>query len=470
MPITPTYPGVYIEEIPSGVQTIVGVATSIGAFFGRTAKGPLNKSVRCFNYSDFTRVFGGAHKSSELAQSLRQFFNNGGTDCYVIRLADKTTAAPSSVTLQAQVNSTTLVNALTAAAKGEGKWGNTIRLVVDYNTPNPDETFNLKAIHEVDGNAASTESFLNLSMDPNSSRFAPDFVTQSSELIKLELHADVASGGTTDITVPANSFNGFSQARRPLSTVAVAVSGSFLAISATTVHDTLDALINPTSATTPRKYNFDISVDGSAYVTVDLSQGTLPATHGLILTFIENAIRVPLQAVNSDLDITCSYQQVSDMGRIFTITSTGANSDKSSVRVRRSSSNDIAEALMLGIDQGGIEAVRWSNFRPVPNATYIDYIDASASPPHNLTVVNNIGTLERTAFNEISIDGEDISLSGDYTLETTVSVHPNFRWFKSNQAGDSVHDYNDGIREKLRIIAKAVNNQKRFVKCKTNQF
>jgi uncharacterized protein len=29
MPVTPTYPGVYIEEIPRGVHTITGVATSM---------------------------------------------------------------------------------------------------------------------------------------------------------------------------------------------------------------------------------------------------------------------------------------------------------------------------------------------------------------------------------------------------------------------------------------------------------
>jgi len=29
-----TYPGVHIEEIPSGQQTITGVATSIAAFLG----------------------------------------------------------------------------------------------------------------------------------------------------------------------------------------------------------------------------------------------------------------------------------------------------------------------------------------------------------------------------------------------------------------------------------------------------
>ena len=34
MPVSPTYPGVYIEEVPSGVRTIVGVSTSVTAFVG----------------------------------------------------------------------------------------------------------------------------------------------------------------------------------------------------------------------------------------------------------------------------------------------------------------------------------------------------------------------------------------------------------------------------------------------------
>ena len=41
MPVTLTYPGVYIEEVPSGVRTITGVATSITAFIGRTLRGPV---------------------------------------------------------------------------------------------------------------------------------------------------------------------------------------------------------------------------------------------------------------------------------------------------------------------------------------------------------------------------------------------------------------------------------------------
>ena len=40
MPVAVSYPGVYIEEIPSGVRTITGVATSITAFLGRAPWAP----------------------------------------------------------------------------------------------------------------------------------------------------------------------------------------------------------------------------------------------------------------------------------------------------------------------------------------------------------------------------------------------------------------------------------------------
>lgn len=42
MPVTLSYPGVYIEEVPSGVRTITGVATSITAFIGRALRGPVD--------------------------------------------------------------------------------------------------------------------------------------------------------------------------------------------------------------------------------------------------------------------------------------------------------------------------------------------------------------------------------------------------------------------------------------------
>jgi len=66
MPTTPTYPGVYIEEISSGVRTITGVATSITAFIGRALRGPVNEAVVINSYGDFERIFGGLWLESTL--------------------------------------------------------------------------------------------------------------------------------------------------------------------------------------------------------------------------------------------------------------------------------------------------------------------------------------------------------------------------------------------------------------------
>ncbi|MGH8761993.1 MAG: phage tail sheath family protein, partial [Nitrosospira sp.] len=59
MPVAVSYPGVYIEEIPSGVRTITGVATSIAAFVGWAPKGPTDRAELVLNWSDFERKFGG---------------------------------------------------------------------------------------------------------------------------------------------------------------------------------------------------------------------------------------------------------------------------------------------------------------------------------------------------------------------------------------------------------------------------
>ena len=59
MPSALTYPGVYIQEVSSGVHTITGVATSITAFIGRAARGPVNEPVTLNSFADFERTFGG---------------------------------------------------------------------------------------------------------------------------------------------------------------------------------------------------------------------------------------------------------------------------------------------------------------------------------------------------------------------------------------------------------------------------
>jgi phage tail sheath protein FI len=90
MPVTPTYPGVYVEEIPSGVRTIIGVATSITAFIGRALRGPVDEPVTINNFGDFERVFGGLWVGSSLGFSVQDFFLNGGGQAVVVRVTGST--------------------------------------------------------------------------------------------------------------------------------------------------------------------------------------------------------------------------------------------------------------------------------------------------------------------------------------------------------------------------------------------
>jgi phage tail sheath protein FI len=93
MPVTVTYPGVYIEEIPSGVHTISGVATSITAFVGRTARGPVNVPVTITSFRDFERTFGGLSIDSPVSYAVKDFYLNGGSTAVIVRLY-KPGAAP----------------------------------------------------------------------------------------------------------------------------------------------------------------------------------------------------------------------------------------------------------------------------------------------------------------------------------------------------------------------------------------
>lgn len=88
MPVVPaiSYPGVYIQEVPSGSHTIVGVSTSITAFIGRTLRGPVNQATITTSYSDFEESFGGSWLQSYLPDAVRDFYMNGGTQAVIVRL------------------------------------------------------------------------------------------------------------------------------------------------------------------------------------------------------------------------------------------------------------------------------------------------------------------------------------------------------------------------------------------------
>ena len=89
MPAAISYPGVYIEEIPSGVRTITGVTTSITAFIGRAQRGPTDEPITINSNADFERTFGGLWIESRLGFAVRDFYLNGGSQAIIVRVADR---------------------------------------------------------------------------------------------------------------------------------------------------------------------------------------------------------------------------------------------------------------------------------------------------------------------------------------------------------------------------------------------
>ncbi|HEU4778498.1 MAG TPA: phage tail sheath subtilisin-like domain-containing protein [Steroidobacteraceae bacterium] len=158
MPAALTYPGVYIEEIPSGVRTIVGVATSITAFFGRAPLGPVNEPTTINSYGDFERAFGGLNVDYPLSYAVRDFYLNGGSQALVVRLYRKPAAAVAPA-VTPEDTATVKVDGLTLAAASPGEWGKSIRVALDPEVSSevPDALFNLTVTY---GNRS--ERFINL--------------------------------------------------------------------------------------------------------------------------------------------------------------------------------------------------------------------------------------------------------------------------------------------------------------------
>lgn len=117
-------PGVYVEEYDNSSRSIEGVGTSTAGFVGLAEKGPTEGApLLVTNFKSFTRQFGGflsefTHGEYRyLANSVEQFFINGGTRCYVSRVAPKDAVAASKK-----------MGILTVEAANAGKWGNRIQV------------------------------------------------------------------------------------------------------------------------------------------------------------------------------------------------------------------------------------------------------------------------------------------------------------------------------------------------------
>lgn len=116
MPITPSHPAIFPHELGSDARAITAVATSITAFVGKAARGPLDEPVALSDFADFERVFGGLTSDAALGFAVKAFFENGGSQAIVVRVARQARAAK----LER--------GAVTLVAASEGSWGNQLRI------------------------------------------------------------------------------------------------------------------------------------------------------------------------------------------------------------------------------------------------------------------------------------------------------------------------------------------------------
>lgn len=195
MPVQPTYPGVYIEELSSGVRTITGVATSITAFVGRAVRGPADVQNTINSYADFERIFGGLWLESTLSYAVRDFFLNGGGQAIIVRLYNPETGAGAK-----PANTVLSIGGITLRAAYPGTWGINLRAIVDLDVSEQvalqmglqkSDLFNLKVIDVSAG--GSTEQFRNLSVK-ESSRRIDKVLEAESKLVRWE--------GTLDPNAP----------------------------------------------------------------------------------------------------------------------------------------------------------------------------------------------------------------------------------------------------------------------------
>jgi len=196
------HPGVYVEEIPSGAKPIEGIGTSVAAFVGYAAKGPMKEPQLIFRWDDYQDRYGGIRDTGKARQgdpmgfSVLSFFQNGGTKAYVVRLAAGASQAEGYLLHPDQPPDQPEEQILKFTARNEGTWGNHLRVWLRPKDPDNQllGLFTLEA-----GLVAGTEEekytklerFTDLGMDPHSPDYIESKVNDASSLVYVQVQ-DVA--------------------------------------------------------------------------------------------------------------------------------------------------------------------------------------------------------------------------------------------------------------------------------------
>ncbi|CAN5745330.1 hypothetical protein BH09MYX1_BH09MYX1_08550 [soil metagenome] len=330
MAISPTYPGVYIAERKGDQRTITGVSTSTALFVGMTKSGPIDTPTLCFNYSDYVRQFTDGTTNDDFSRHVRLFFINGGTQCYVTRIAKGSEPAAGAL-------ATTAPTPLTLTAKSGGTSGNSVRAVVTYSSNLPESGFDIELFRlqlDSGGRAAKVdqESWRNLSMDPTSPMYAPTFLSANSRLVDAKIAGTPTAAGKFGHSVS-----------RP--------------IASATPWDAL------------RLGGFRISVGKLGFIPVDpLASATDVSTAASALD-AKIADAIAKAAPTSTISVKASFDEIVTGVYVLHLKAEGTDV----LLAPGSGPKDAAMALGLGTAQGGLESSPFADFRPAANGVVLTH-------------------------------------------------------------------------------------------------
>ncbi len=168
--------GIQVVATPIPEQPIARTSAQLTAFVGRTLRGPINRPVIVRSFADFQQEFGGLWQPSPLSYAVEHFFDQGGRNAVIVRVAN----AAQPVTVSLRCGRETLQ--LEARAPGTREF---LRASIDYDNIDQEdrERFNL-VVQRVRSPGSerieAQESFRGLSIDPASPRFVATALLESN--------------------------------------------------------------------------------------------------------------------------------------------------------------------------------------------------------------------------------------------------------------------------------------------------
>ena len=172
--------GITVTEIAAMGYPIDATPETTAAFVGRALRGPLNTPVLIHNFGEFRRRFGDIWSRSSLGPAVQQFFEHGGKNLHIVRVANNARGAM--ICLPAS-GSALVLRALEPGST------ECVRAAVDYDgiDANNDELFNL-TLQRVDPNTGlviDQEMFRKLSFIESADTFVADALLKSS-MVRVE--------------------------------------------------------------------------------------------------------------------------------------------------------------------------------------------------------------------------------------------------------------------------------------------